>query len=110
MCSTRGSVAPGSMQVGTFDPESAAEAGLRLEQLVWINCEGQAESALKAADLLLHGGGFGWIVLDLADVAEASVRRISMASRRRRGARGSSRPASATRGQLLGITSAIAVA
>jgi hypothetical protein len=65
---------------GTFDPESAAEAGLRLEQLLWINCQGQAEAALKAADLLLHGGGFGLIVFDLADVSEASVRRISMTS------------------------------
>ena len=65
---------------GAFDPESAAEAGLRLEQLLWVNCQGQAEAALKAADLLLHGGGFGLIVFDLADVAEASVRRISMTS------------------------------
>jgi recombination protein RecA len=65
---------------GTFDPESAAEAGLSLEQLLWINCQGQAEAALKAADLLLHGGGFGLIVFDLADVAEAAVRRISMTS------------------------------
>jgi RecA/RadA recombinase len=65
---------------GTFDPESAAEAGLQLEQLLWINCRGQAEAALKAADLLLHGGGFGLMVFDLADIPEASVRRISMAS------------------------------
>jgi hypothetical protein len=46
---------------GAFDPESAAEAGLRLEQLLWVNCQGQAEAALKAADLLLHGGGF-WLI------------------------------------------------
>ncbi|HEY6990468.1 MAG TPA: hypothetical protein VH369_18885 [Bryobacteraceae bacterium] len=65
---------------GTFDPESAAEAGLQLEQLLWINCGGQAEAALKATDLLLHGGGFGLVVFDLADFPEASVRRISMAS------------------------------
>jgi hypothetical protein len=48
--------------------------------MLWINCQGQAEAALKAADLLLHGGGFGLIVFDLADVAGASVRRISMTS------------------------------
>src|ERR1700731_4455670 len=65
---------------GTFDPESAMEAGLQLNRLLWINCSGNPEHALKATDLLLHGGGFGLVVFDLAEIPETAVRRISMAS------------------------------
>ncbi len=65
---------------GSFDPESAAEAGLELDRLLWINCGGNPEHALKATDLLLHAGGFGLIVFDMGDVAENVLRRLSMAS------------------------------
>jgi len=65
---------------GAFDPESAAEAGIPLDRLLWINCRGQAEHALKATDLLLHGGGFGLMVFDLTDIAESAVRRIALTS------------------------------
>jgi hypothetical protein len=65
---------------GTFDPESAAEAGLQLNRLLWINCKGNPEHALKATDLLLHGGGFGLIVFDVGDIPESVVRRMPMAS------------------------------
>src|ERR1700736_4715977 len=49
----------------SFDPVSAAAAGVVLSQLVWIRCGHNAGHALKAADYLLHAGGFGVIVLDL---------------------------------------------
>src|SRR5580658_2286374 len=62
-----------------FDPASAAAAGVRLERLLWVRCGGNAEHALKAADLLVQGGGFGMVVMDLADTA-AGARRISMTS------------------------------
>lgn len=65
---------------GAFDPASAAEAGADLERILWVNCQGNAEHALKAADLLTQGGGFGVVVLDLADTPEQEVRRISLAS------------------------------
>jgi RecA/RadA recombinase len=65
---------------GTFDPETAAVAGLPLEQLLWVDCRGHADAALKATDLLLHGGGFGLMIFDLADIPEASVRRIPVTS------------------------------
>jgi hypothetical protein len=65
---------------GSFDPESAAEAGLQLNRLLWINCRGNPENALKATDLLLHGGGFGVIVFDVGDIAENVLRRVPMAS------------------------------
>lgn len=63
-----------------FDPASAAAAGVRLERLLWVRCGGNAEHALKAADLLLQSGGFGMVVMDLADTPMISARRISMTS------------------------------
>src|ERR1041384_2229108 len=46
----------------SFDPVSAAAAGVRLDRLLWIRCRHNAEHALKAADLLIQGGGFGLVV------------------------------------------------
>ena len=65
---------------GTFDPESAAEAGLQLNRLLWVNCKGNPEHALKAADLLLYGGGFGLIVFDVGETSAHFLRRMPMAS------------------------------
>jgi recombination protein RecA len=71
-----------------FDPLSAAEAGVRLARLLWVRCGGgnagrnndRAEQALKAADLLIQGGGFGVVAMDLGDTPAASARRISLTS------------------------------
>jgi hypothetical protein len=63
-----------------FDPASAAAAGVRLERLLWVRCGGNAEHALKAADLLVQGGGFGLVVMDLAGTPAVTARRISMTS------------------------------
>jgi recombination protein RecA len=49
----------------SFDPVSASAAGVALSQLLWIRCGHNAGHALKAADTLLHAGGFGVVVLDL---------------------------------------------
>ncbi len=38
------------------------------------------ERALKAADLIVQAGGFGLIGMDLGDLPDAAVRRISLAS------------------------------
>jgi hypothetical protein len=64
----------------SFEPTGAAEAGVRLEKLLWVRCGGDAERALQAADLLIQGGGFGLVALDLGDTPCASARRISMTS------------------------------
>jgi hypothetical protein len=45
-------------------------------RLLWIRCAGNLEHAFKAADLLLHAGGFGLVILDLGDVAGKEARRI----------------------------------
>lgn len=63
----------------TFDPLSASQAGVALAKLLWIRCSGNPEHALRAADLLLHGGGFGVVALDLADLDLAAARRIPQA-------------------------------
>ena len=60
----------------SFDPVTAAAAGVALSQLVWIRCGHNAGHALKAADYLLHFGGFGVIVLDLCQVAPRVANRI----------------------------------
>ncbi len=54
----------------TFHPASAATAGVDLDHLIWVRCGGNAEHALKCADLLVQAGGFGLIALDLADVRQ----------------------------------------
>lgn len=63
-----------------FDPVSAEAAGVRLDRLVWVRCGGNAEHALRAADLLLQGGGFGFIAFDLGDTSSHTARRISLTS------------------------------
>ncbi len=65
---------------GAFDPVSAVEAGVDLDRVLWVNCGGNAQNALKSTDLLIQAGGFGLVVLDMADTAEAMARRIPLAS------------------------------
>jgi recombination protein RecA len=63
-----------------FDPASAAAAGVALDRLLWIRCGGKAEHALKVTDLLVQGGGFGMVVMDLGDTPPETARRIPPAS------------------------------
>lgn len=65
---------------GAFDPVSAVEAGVDLDRVLWVNCRGNAQHALKSADLLIQAGGFGLVVLDMADTPDAITRRIPLAS------------------------------
>ena len=59
-----------------FDPASAAALGLDLSGLLWIRETGDATRALKAMNLVLQAGGFGLVVLDLADVPLRTVRAL----------------------------------
>jgi hypothetical protein len=61
----------------SFDLASASAAGADLERLLWVRCHG-VEEALKSVDLLLHGGGWGAVVLDLSDASPRMVRKIPM--------------------------------
>jgi hypothetical protein len=60
-----------------FDPLSAWAAGTELERLLWVRCR-NIEQTLRAADMLIHGGGFGMVVLDLSNVAPRTVRRVPL--------------------------------
>jgi recombination protein RecA len=77
-----------------FDPESAACCGIDLTRLLWVRgqafTEGQdsrqagggsrpvlerlLDRAIKALNLILQAGGFGFVALDLAEVHPWSVR------------------------------------
>src|SRR5689334_16927368 len=59
-----------------FAPGAAIAAGMNFDRLLWVRCGGNLEHAFKAADLLLHAGGFGLVILDLGDVAGKEARRI----------------------------------
>jgi hypothetical protein len=53
---------------GAFDPLSASQGGVDLRRLLWVRAGHRIDRAFKAADLILHAGGFGVVVLDLCDV------------------------------------------
>ncbi len=60
-----------------FDPHSAEGAGVNLKNLLWVRCH-DVDQSLRAADLLLQGGGFGLIVLDLSDIPPQTVRYVPL--------------------------------
>jgi hypothetical protein len=78
-----------------FDAESAAAAGVHLENLLWVRgdtctpafpllasrqtgADRSIERAIKAANLVLQSGGFNLVALDLADAPVQALRRIPM--------------------------------
>ena len=60
-----------------FDPYSAEAAGVELNHLLWVRCR-DINQALRATDLLLQGGGFGLIALDLSDIPPETVRYVPL--------------------------------
>jgi recA bacterial DNA recombination protein len=69
-----------------FDPISASAAGLDLARLLWVRDAGAggtvtlhqhvAGRAVKAMGLVLQAGGFGLVVLDLADATAPVLRQF----------------------------------
>lgn len=55
------------------------EAGVDFSRLLWVRSNHNLEAALKAADLILHAGGFGLVCLDLAGFSPRLVSRIPIA-------------------------------
>ena len=62
----------------SLDVASAVRAGVVLENLIWVRCGGDLRSAMKAADLLLHGGGLGLLTLDIAGASKRDLNRIPL--------------------------------
>jgi recombination protein RecA len=60
-----------------FDPAAAVAAGVNLRQLLWVRCK-NIDQALRATDLLIQGGGFGLLALDLSDIAPRLVRQVPL--------------------------------
>jgi hypothetical protein len=60
-----------------FDPCGAEAAGVVLGRLLLVRCS-NIEQALRGADLLLHGGGFGLVAVDLSDLPGTMVRRVPL--------------------------------
>ena len=61
----------------SFDPASAQAAGADLSKLLWIRCR-KIEQALRAVDLILQGGGFGFVCVDLGGVSRETARKIPL--------------------------------
>ncbi len=61
----------------SFDPYSAKAAGVELQQLLWVRCR-NIDQAFRATDLLIQGGGFGLIALDLSGMPPETVRHVPL--------------------------------
>ena len=62
----------------TFDPASAAAAGVDLRFLLWVRCAAKKRCALQVVDWLLQAGGFGLVALDVANLTSRDVRNIPL--------------------------------
>ncbi len=62
----------------SFCPFSAFAAGVKLDRVIWVRCQGNTEYALRITDLLLHAGGFGVVALDLCEVKPSVLSRIPL--------------------------------
>jgi recombination protein RecA len=62
-----------------LDPHSLARIGMDSKRLLWVRCR-NIEQALCAADLLLQGGGFGMLALDLAGFRASLARRVPLST------------------------------
>jgi len=60
----------------SFHPDSAFASGVKLDRLLWIRCKCNPEYTMKTADLLLHAGGFGVVLLDLSEIQTKILNKI----------------------------------
>ncbi len=63
----------------SFDPKSGIAGGVDLKRLLWVRCR-KFDQALKTTDLLLQGGGFGCVAMDLSGLPAAQVHAMPLAS------------------------------
>src|SRR5712691_2595531 len=74
--------------VDVDDAVSAARAGVELDRLLWVRCDGRRDVALRAVDLLVRCPGFTIVGLDLGEIAPrlslTAAFRLRLAARRSR--------------------------
>ena len=61
----------------SFDPQTADAVSVALKQLLWVRCQ-NLEQALHATDLLVQGGGFSLVAVDLSDISPRMVRYVPL--------------------------------
>lgn len=61
----------------SFDPIGAQSAGVALQRLLWVRCR-NVDQALRSVDLLVHGGGFSLVAMDLSGAPARLVRQIPL--------------------------------
>src|SRR5687768_3699366 len=62
-----------------FDPSSGASAGVDLQKLLWVRCH-DIDQVLRSTDLLLQGGGFGLVAMDLTDIPRKAIHSVPLAA------------------------------
>jgi recombination protein RecA len=62
-----------------FDPESGAASGIDMQRLLWVRCR-NVDQVLRSTDLLLQGGGFGMVALDLSDLPQKALHGVPLAT------------------------------
>jgi len=62
----------------SFHPDSALASGVQLDRVLWVRCKCNPEYTMRAADLLLHAGGFGVVMLDLSEAQARILNRIPL--------------------------------
>ena len=60
-----------------LDPASAAAVGVALPQLLWVRCGGRPDLGVKAADVIVRGGGFDIVAVDLGDLPPHGARSLA---------------------------------
>lgn len=63
-----------------FDPPSALGRGVELAQLLWVRCGGRLRAAMQAADVIVRGGGFDVVAVDLGDLPAWELARVPAAA------------------------------
>jgi len=64
----------------SLDPASARALGVELSQLLWVRCGGRLLAGFRAADVIVRGGGFDVVAVDLGDLPPGTLARVSTAA------------------------------
>jgi hypothetical protein len=74
-----------------LDPAAAGARDVALGRLLWVRCGGQLLAGLRAADVVLRGGGFDLVAVDFGDLPPGALARAPASAfvRLQRGVAGS---------------------